>query len=63
MSSIHKEVLENIGQSLQAIRTLRTNVEGVFESLVTNGSTSEENKANVLLHLQELLNNVNNNLK
>lgn len=60
--SIHKEVLENIGQSLQAIRILRTNVGNVFESLITSNS-GEENKENLLLGLQELLNTVNSNLK
>lgn len=61
--SIHKDVLENIGASLQGVRILRTNVSSIFESLVTNGNITEENKEDALLILQSLLNNVNSTLK
>lgn len=60
--SLHKDVLENIAQSFKTIRILRTNVGNVFESLITNGTT-DENKEQFLISLQELLNTVNSNLK
>jgi len=60
----HKEVVENIGVSLNAIRTLRSGVGHVFESLTEGARKQDDNKdTRLLLELQELLNTVNSNLK
>lgn len=57
----NREVVENIGISLNAIKTLRSSVGHVFGSLTE--ATEESKETKFLLDLQELLNTVNTNLK
>lgn len=62
----NKEVVENIGVALNAIKRLRTSVGQVFSTLgngVENETSVEDRETKLLLELQEQLNVVNGNLK
>lgn len=67
MMQNNKEVIENIGISLNALKRLRTTVEQVFETLgngvETEASNAEDRDPKFLLELQEQLNSVNAHLK
>lgn len=62
----NKEVIENIGTALNALKRLRTSVGHVFTTLgngAENESSVEDRETKLLLELQEQLNVVNGNLK
>lgn len=62
----NKEVAENIGVALNAIKRLRTSVGQVFQTLgngADNESSVEDRETKLLMELQEQLNVVNGNLK
>ncbi|XP_063706642.1 mediator of RNA polymerase II transcription subunit 27 [Culicoides brevitarsis] len=62
----NKEVVENIGTALNAIKRLRTSVGHVFSTLGNGAETEssvEDRETKLMLELQEQLNLVNGNLK